>query len=128
MAHPPASGAHVGPLPVQCSAGAQAPAAGRHSKVAGWKPSAGQSLPTPSQVSPTSQTPAAARHRAGLLGSAGEGAAPAGAVSGPCAGPGAGPALGGGGLEAVGRTIVADPVAALGDVAHAGGGAALGGA
>src|SRR4029453_4229340 len=34
----------------------------------------------------------------------------------------------GGGLEAVGRTVIADPIAALGNVAVAGGGAALSGA
>src|SRR5439155_193204 len=58
--------------PLQNSAGSHAPAEARHSVVAGWKTSAGQSLVTPSQLSATSQGPAAGRHTAVLFASAGQ--------------------------------------------------------
>src|SRR5438093_7496755 len=45
---------------------------GRHTVLACWKVSAGQSLLTPLQDSATSHTPAAARHTAVLLASAGQ--------------------------------------------------------
>src|SRR5207247_11189949 len=58
--------------PVHCSAMSHSPAAGRHTVVAGLKPSAGHSLCTPSQRSSSSQGPAADRHSAVLLASAGQ--------------------------------------------------------
>src|SRR5439155_4490848 len=71
-----ASAAHEALAPVQVSATSQAPAAARHTVVAGWKASAGQAALVPSQVSATSQTPAAARHTVpgGVFASAGQAA------------------------------------------------------
>src|SRR5205814_1687093 len=57
-----ASAGHEALEPVQVSATSQAPAAARHTVVAGWKASAGQAALVPSQRAATAQTPAAARH------------------------------------------------------------------
>src|SRR5439155_473741 len=61
-----ASGGHAALALVQVSAGSQTPAEARHSTVAGWKVSAGQSLATPSQRAAASQGPTAGRHSAVL--------------------------------------------------------------
>src|SRR5205823_13806512 len=72
-----ASAGHAALEPVQLSARSHAPAATRHTVLAGWKASAGQAALVPSQVSGTSQTPAAARHTvpAAAFASAGQAAA-----------------------------------------------------
>ena len=55
--------------PVQVSAESHAPAAARHSTVAGAKASVGQETLVPVHVSATSQPPAAARHSVPALAS-----------------------------------------------------------
>src|SRR3989441_9201988 len=57
-----ASAGHAALEPVQVSAKSHAPAAARHTVLAGWKVSPGQPVLVPSQVSAASQVPAAGRH------------------------------------------------------------------
>ena len=71
---PESSGGQSALVPVQYSGTSHGPADGRHTVLAGRKPSLGHVLPVPSQVSGTSHTPAAGRHTvpAGLFASAGQ--------------------------------------------------------
>src|SRR5206468_4158835 len=71
---PESSGGQSALVPVQYSGTSHGPADGRHTVLAGRKPSLGHVLLVPSQVSATSHTPAAGRHTvpAGLFASAGQ--------------------------------------------------------
>src|SRR5436309_1987810 len=62
-----ASAGHVGPRPVQLSAGTHSPAEARRTAVAGVKASAGQTVLVPVQFSSTSHAPAAGRQPAPAL-------------------------------------------------------------
>src|SRR6266571_1948166 len=59
---PESSGGQSALVPVQYSGTSHGPADGRHTVLAGRKPSLGHVLLVPSQVSATSHTPAAGRH------------------------------------------------------------------
>ena len=108
-----ASAGQSSPTPSQLSARSQTPAEARHCAV--LFASAGQSSPTPSQLSARSQTPAEARHCAVLFASAGQSSPTPSQLSARSQTPGRGAAL----RRAlrIGRTVVADAVAALGQVA-----------
>ena len=71
---PESSGGQSALVPVQYSGTSHGPADGRHTVLAGRKPSLGHVLLVPSQVSATSHTPAPGRHTvpAGLFASAGQ--------------------------------------------------------